>query len=170
MTCLIQLLSPIFATWWRLHGCWWRQKRIIHIWHKVGPLVSIHCVRCFLPNPNCFSCDQLARMPTFFARSAIQGHVISEKQFGLEREHLTQWVEKKGLLSVTCVWSPFDVVQGGGAPRFRKWNYFSQKVHRFTRNFVSTPFKRTSHSFKENQPMHCRRNFLKENFNENSRK
>ena len=27
---------------------------------------------------------------------------------------------------------------------------------------------RTSHSFKENQPMHRRRNFLKENFNENS--
>ena len=28
----------------------------------------------------------------------------------------------------------------------------------------------TSHSFKENQPMYRRRNFLKENFNENSRK
>ena len=27
---------------------------------------------------------------------------------------------------------------------------------------------RTSHSFKENQPMHRRRNFLKENFNKNS--
>ena len=28
--------------------------------------------------------------------------------------------------------------------------------------------RRTSHSFKENQPMHRRRNFLKENLNENS--
>ena len=28
--------------------------------------------------------------------------------------------------------------------------------------------ERTSHTFKENQPMHRRRNFLKENFNENS--
>ena len=28
--------------------------------------------------------------------------------------------------------------------------------------------QRTSHSFKENQPMHRRRNFLNENFNENS--
>ena len=30
--------------------------------------------------------------------------------------------------------------------------------------------ERTSHSFNKNQPMHHRRNFLKEKFNENSRK
>ena len=28
-----------------------------------------------------------------------------------------------------------------GVPRFWKWNYFSQKVHRFTHNFVSRLFK-----------------------------
>ena len=52
MTCLIQL--PMIATWWRPHGCWWRQNRIVHMWPKVGPLVSIHSVMCSLPNPNCF--------------------------------------------------------------------------------------------------------------------
>ena len=53
MTCLIQLL--MIATWWRPHGCWWHQKRIVNIWQKVGPLVSIHSVRCSLSNRNCFS-------------------------------------------------------------------------------------------------------------------
>ena len=36
----------------------------------------------------------------------------------------------------------YIIEDAGGSPRFRKWNCFSQKVHRFTRNFiVSTPFK-----------------------------
>ena len=35
--------------------------------------------------------------------------------------------------------------------------------------FIALTYQqRTSHSFKENQPMHRKRNFLKENFNENS--
>ena len=50
MTCLIQL--PMIATWWRPHGNWWRQKRIVNMWQKVGPLVSIHSVRCSPPNPS----------------------------------------------------------------------------------------------------------------------
>ena len=33
---------------------------------------------------------------------------------------------------------------------------------------ISISAERTSHSFKEYQPMHRRRNFLKENLNENS--
>ena len=49
------LLDPTIATWWRPHECWWRQKRIVNMWQKVGPLVSIHSVRYSLPNPNCFS-------------------------------------------------------------------------------------------------------------------
>ena len=44
-------------------------------------------------------------------------------------------------------------------------NYFC--IHVITN--VSTG-QRTSHSFNENQPMHRRRNFLKEKLNENSRK
>ena len=47
----------------------------------------------------------------------------------------------------------------------------SVSVYRMGKKLIGCNIKnteRTSHSFKENQPMHRRRNFLNENFNENS--
>ena len=57
LTWLIQLLFPTIATRWRPQRCWWRQKWIINMWQIVGPLVSIHSVRCSLSDPNSFSLE-----------------------------------------------------------------------------------------------------------------
>ena len=55
LTWLIQLLFPTIATRWCPRGSWWRQKWIINMWQTVGPLVSVHSVRCSLSDPNSFS-------------------------------------------------------------------------------------------------------------------
>ena len=84
MTCLIQHLMT--ATWWHPHRCWWRQKRIMHTWQKVGPHISLHFVRCSLPNPNSF---------LDIAWPCI---ALLTKNFGILP------------LSVTCVWSSSDII------------------------------------------------------------
>ena len=55
LTWLIQLLFPTIATRWCPRRSWWRQKWIINMWLTVGPLVSVHSVRCSLSDPNSFS-------------------------------------------------------------------------------------------------------------------
>ena len=62
---LIQLHSlPTACGWCRSRG-WWRQKRIINMTEKVGPLVSVHCIGCSLPNPYGFANTAWSRIILF---------------------------------------------------------------------------------------------------------
>ena len=55
MTWMIHLFPSTLTTLWPPHKCCWCQKRIINMWQNVGPLISVHGMRCSLPDVNSFA-------------------------------------------------------------------------------------------------------------------